>query len=152
VIVRLAAHRSNGSDTNVLDAGELQGDDSWSMRETRMTGRVVLLATCMMGLVAAPASASCIPSTERDYLQRSHAVFVGKVVSVRSGDARANFRVLRVVKGQLRRGARVAVSPWLYPSSITINWAPRLGQHWRVYVQRAGRRWITNDCLGTRRV
>jgi hypothetical protein len=121
------------------------------MHAGRMTGRVALIAACVMGFVAAPASASCIPSTEREYLQRSHAVFVGKVVSVRSSDARANFRVLRVVKGQLRRGARIAVSPTPYPSSITIDWAPRVGQHWRVYVQRAGRRWITNDCLGTRR-
>jgi hypothetical protein len=113
---------------------------------------VAVIAACVTGLVAAPASASCIPSTEREYLQRSHVVFVGKVVSVRSSDARATFRVLRVVKGHLRRGATVAVSPWIYPSSITINWAPRPGQHWRVYVQRAGRRWFTNDCLGTRRV
>jgi hypothetical protein len=122
------------------------------IRESRMACRIILIAACGTGLVAAPASASCIPSTERDYLQRSHVVFVGKVVSVRSSDARANFRVLRVLKGQIRRGARVAVSPTPYPSSVTIDWAPRLGQHWRVYVQRAGRRWITNDCLGTRRV
>jgi hypothetical protein len=110
------------------------------------------MAACVTGLVAAPAHASCIPSTERDYLQRAGAVFVGKALSVRSSDARATFRVLRVRKGHIKRGAAVAVYPTPYPSSVTIDWSPRPGQHWRVYVQRAGRRWITNDCLGTRRV
>jgi hypothetical protein len=116
-----------------------------------MACRITLIAACVTGLVAAPAQASCIPSTERDYLQRSRVVFVGKVLSVRSSDARATFRVLRVRKGQIRRNATVAVYPTPYPSSVTLNWSPRPGQHWRVYVQRAGRRWITNDCLGTRR-
>jgi len=103
------------------------------------------------GIVPPPALASCVPSKERDYLKRADVVFVGRVLSLRTRDARATFRVITVRKGHLG-GATVSVYPTPYPSSVTLNWSPRPGQRWRVYVQRHGQRWITNDCLGTRRV
>jgi hypothetical protein len=119
-----------------------------------MITRLVLCTVCVMALVATPARASCIPSTERDHLKRAEAVFAGRVLSVRSSDGRATFRVISVRKGgaRIHRGSSVRVYPWPYPSSVTINWKPRRGQRWRVYVQRKGQRWVTSDCLGSRRV
>jgi hypothetical protein len=118
-----------------------------------MTTRLAICAGVFGLLLAAPAHASCIPSTERDYVKRADAIFVGRVLSVRSRDGRATFRVLRVKKGRSRitTGSLVRVYPWPYRSSVTLNWKPRRGQRWRVYVQRKGHRWITSDCLGTRR-
>lgn len=111
-----------------------------------------VLLTCAMGILAASAHASCVRSTERENLDRAGAVFVGRVVSVDQGGGAAVFRVQSVRKGSLKRDARVRVYARPYPSSVTISWAPKPGQRWRVYVQRHGSRWVTNDCMGTRRV
>lgn len=79
-------------------------------------------------------------------------MFVGRVLSSRTEDGAARFRVLRVRKGPVRKGSAVRVRPRPYPSSITIDWRPRPGQRWRIYADRDGRRWITNDCMGTHRL
>lgn len=118
-----------------------------------MTRRIALSTALAIALTAAPARASCIPSTERDYLKRADAIFVGRVLSVRASDGRATFRVISVRKGspRIRKGSSLRVYPTPHPSSVTINWQPRRGQRWRVNVQRKGNRWTTSDCLGTRR-
>lgn len=102
-------------------------------------------------VLASPAQASCIRSTERDYLKRADAVFVGRVTSVGPSGASARFRVLSVRKGRIDPGSVVKVVAEPYPSSITISWTPKPGQRWRVYVKRSGKRWTTSDCMGTRR-
>ena len=109
-----------------------------------------LIVAGTAGILAAPAHASCIRSSEREYVARADAVFVGRVLSASRGTAR--FRVLSVRKGRIKRGSSVRVYARPYPSSVTLDWSPRPGQRWRVYVAREGRRWITNDCQGTRRV
>ena len=116
-----------------------------------MTARIVILAAVAAGMPAAGAHASCIPSTEADYVRRADAVFVGRVLAVREEAGRARFRILRVRKGRLRKGASVHVVATPYPSSITIAWSPEVGERWRVYVDRRRGRWVTNDCMGTRR-
>ena len=118
-----------------------------------MHTRLILITVCAVGALAPPAQASCIPSTESENVARADAVFVGRVLSVRSSDGRATFRVLRVRKGshRIHKGDAVRVVPEFYPSSVTMNWTPKRGQLWRVYVQRRSGRWVTNDCLGTRR-
>jgi hypothetical protein len=124
------------------------------VRSAGMTTRLVVISICAAGAVASSASASCIPSTEREDIKRADAVFTGRVLSVPSSNGRATFRVLRVRKGRgrIHKGDTVRVYPEFYPSSITINWKPRGGERWRVYTQRRKHRWITNDCLGTRRL
>ena len=119
-----------------------------------MSPRLILTSLLAFAALAPAAPASCIPSTERQNVARADAVFVGRVLSFRSSDGRATFRVLRVRKGSRRisKGDTVRVVPDFYPSSITLDWAPKRGERWRVYVQRRKARWITNDCLGTRRV
>jgi hypothetical protein len=100
--------------------------------------------------MAVPAEASCVPAAERQHVRRADAVFTGRVLAVRS-DGRATFRVLSVRKGPVERGAAVRVRATPYPSSITLGWEPRVGQRWRIYADRQGGRWTTNDCMGTRR-
>jgi hypothetical protein len=111
-----------------------------------------ILCIVVVGLMAAPARASCIPQTERERLDRADAVFVGRVLSVSASGASARFRVLRVRKGRLRKGSVVRVTAVPYPASTTIDWRPRPGQRWLVLAERRGTRWTTDDCLGTRRV
>ena len=115
-------------------------------------GPLLLGVTALaLAFAAAPADASCIAMTERQRLSRADAVFVGRVVSVSADRASARFRVLRVRKGSIREGGLVRVTAEPYPSSTTIDWRPRRGQRWRVYAERRGSRWTTDDCLGTRR-
>lgn len=116
-----------------------------------MRHAVVVTAVGAFLAATGPAQASCIRSTERENIARADAVFTGRVVSGSPQRARAVFEVLRVRKGRISPGTRVRVYADPFPSSITINWAPRPGQRWRVYVQRKGSRWVTSDCLGTRR-
>jgi len=123
-----------------------------AVRSRDMILRLGLLAACVLGAVASPAEASCIRSTERERVSRADAVFTGRVLSVSSSGRTATFRVLSVRKGRVRKGASVRVSAEPFPSSVTIDWNPRRGQRWRVYTDRKGTRWITNDCMGTRRV
>jgi hypothetical protein len=119
---------------------------------SRTARRLALVVACATGLLAAPAQASCLPSTERDNVNRADAVFTGRVLTVNQDAGTAEFRVLSVRKGSVRNRSVVRVYARPYPSSVTIDWAPKPGQRWRVYLQRHGRRWVTNDCLGTRRV
>ena len=123
------------------------------MRSTSMTSRVLVTGLVGCGVLggAAPARASCIPSSESERLARADAVFVGRVLSVSESGASARFRVLRVRKGSVVSGRIVRVVAVPYPSSTTIDWRPRVGQRWRVYAERRGSRWTTDDCLGTRR-
>ena len=116
-----------------------------------MVTRILFLTICALALAAAPAGASCIPLTQAQRLDRADAVFVGRVLSVSADRASARFRVLRVRKGGVRKGRIVRVTAEPYPSSTTIGWRPRRDQRWRVYAERRGRRWTTDDCLGTRR-
>ena len=118
-----------------------------------MTSSAVFSCALAAGalLAAAPADASCVPATPAEQLRRADAVFRGQVVSVGSSGASARFRVLSVRKGAIKRGGVVRVVANPYPSSVTIGWQPRVGQRWRVYVDRRGGRWLTNDCRGTRR-
>ena len=120
-------------------------------RRKGMTTRAIALTTCVLAFAVAPAEASCVPSSAQQRLQRADAVFVGRVLTVSANGASASFRVLSVRKGNVRRGASVRVHARPYASSVTIGWQPRAGQRWRVYVDRSGRRWVTNDCMGTRR-
>lgn len=113
-----------------------------------MTRRLLRLTACTLGVAAAPAEASCLPATEREHIRRADAVFTGRVLSVRADGGRATFRALTVRKGAVRRGSSVRVHA-TYPSSITIIWPPQVGERWRVYADRLGRRWTTNDCMGT---
>lgn len=115
------------------------------------TSHLVAATTCALALGAETAQASCVPSTEQDFRQRADAAFVGRVLSVRSSDGSAKFRVHRVIRGRLERGDSIRVVTRPYRSSVTINWNPEVGQRWRVYADRLGRRWLTNDCMGTRR-
>ena len=116
-----------------------------------MIKRTVTLACAAGAFLTAPAEASCVRSDERQDLRRADAVFVGRVLSVRESDGSAVFRVRRVVKGRATRGSRVRVHATPYPSSVTIGWAPRAGQRWRIYAARRDGRWETDDCMGTRR-
>ncbi len=109
------------------------------------------LAASLLAFAVPTAQASCAPSTTRQKVQRADAVFVGRFLTVSANGASATFRVLSVRKGGVRRGSVVRVSARPYPSSVTIDWKPRAGQRWRVYADRDGRRWVTNDCMGTRR-
>ena len=115
-----------------------------------MTRRLLCLTAVATGLIAAPAGASCIPATEKEHISRADAVFTGRVLSVRS-DGRATFRVLSVRKGRVKKGDAVRVRAEPFPSSVTLRWPPKVGQRWRVYVDRKSGRWMTNDCMGTRR-
>lgn len=121
------------------------------MRTTGMITRILLLTACALAAGAGTAYASCIPLSEAQRLSRADAVFVGRVVSVSSSGASARFRVLRVRKGRVRKGTIVRVTAEPYPASTTIGWRPKRGQRWRVYAERSRYRWITDDCLGTRR-
>lgn len=116
-----------------------------------MTLRLLVLTLLLTAIVTGTARASCVPSTESQLLKRADAVFVGVVISARSSDDSAAFRILRVRKGRLRRGAITRVYPIPRLSSVTIGWSPQTGQRWRLYVVRKNGRWITNDCAGTRR-
>jgi hypothetical protein len=117
-----------------------------------MSLRTLPLAAALLAAGAAPATASCIQQTDAQQVARADVVFVGRVVSVSADRASARFRVLRVRKGPVRKGAIVRVTATPYPSSITIGWRPRKGQRWRVLAQRRGGRWTTDDCMGTRRL
>ncbi len=110
------------------------------------------LAASLLAVAVPAAQASCAPSTARQKVQRADAVFVGRVLAVSANGASAKFRVLSVRKGAVRTRSVVRVSARPYPSSVTIDWRPRAGQRWRVYADRDGRRWVTNDCMGTRRI
>ena len=113
--------------------------------------RALGLTIAVIGVGAPAAHASCVPSSEGEYRKRADAIFVGRVLAIRESDGRAKFRVRRVLKGALTKGTVIRVFARPYPSSVTMNWSPELGERWRVYVDRPGRRWITNDCMGTRR-
>ena len=117
-----------------------------------MTARLIVLTSCALAASAAPAQASCIPSTASQDLKRADAVFVGRVLSVSANGDSARFRVLSVRKGAVRKRRSVRVEAEYYPSSVTIGWRPKVGQRWWVYVRRSGRRWLTTDCMGTRRI
>ena len=118
-----------------------------------MKTHVLVITTAALLVVGAEAAqASCVPSTEKDFRKRADAIFVGRVLTVNSEDGSARFRIRRVIKGGLEKGSKIRVVPRPYPSSVTIDWNPKVGERWRVYVDRPGRRWITNDCMGTRRV
>jgi hypothetical protein len=117
-----------------------------------MIARLVCVTTCLLVVAPAPARASCIPSSSSQRLQRADAVFMGRVLSVSARGDSASFRVLSVRKGRVRKGASIRVTVEPYPSSVTLGWSPRRGQRWRVYTDRNGRRWVTNDCMGTRRL
>lgn len=117
-----------------------------------MIARLVFVTACVLVVAPAPALASCIPSSSKQRLERADAVFAGRVLSVSARGDSASFRVLSVRKGRLRKGASIRVTVEPYPSSITLGWSPRRGQRWRVYADRNGRRLVTNDCMGTRRV
>ena len=119
-------------------------------RRADMTRRLISLTVCAVAVSAVPAQASCIQSTARQKLERADAVFVGRVLSVSAKGGSASFRVTSVRKGRLRKGQSVRVHADHYPSSVTFNWSPRVGDRYRLYVRRAGRRWLTNDCMGTR--
>lgn len=122
------------------------------MRSGSMTIRILLLTGAALAAAAAPAQASCVPMTQAERERLADAVFTGRVVSVSANGASARFRVLRVSKGIIRKGAVVRVAAEPYPSSVTMRWNPRPGQRWRVGAQRRGTRWVTSDCLGTRRL
>ena len=126
--------------------------DPSAIRSTSMPIRLLFATTCLLVVSSAPAAASCIPSTPKQRLQRADAVFVGRVLTVNARGNSATFRVLSVRKGSVRQGASVRVTAEPYPSSITIAWSPRRGQRWRVFAERNGKRWVTNDCMGTRRL
>ena len=117
-----------------------------------MTIRILTATTAAAVLLAPPAQASCLPSTERERLRRADAVFTGRVLSVSRDGSRATFRVLRVRKGRIEKGTSVRVRAEPYPSSATISWRPRRGQRWRLFVDRRQGRWATDDCMGTRRL
>jgi len=117
-----------------------------------MIKQLLCLTTAAVAVAAAPAQASCIRSSEGEHVRRAEAVFVGRVLSVRPREGTATFRVSSVRKGRVRKGGVVRVYARPYPSSITIDWRPQVGQRWRIYADRTGRRWITNDCMGTRKL
>lgn len=117
-----------------------------------MTIRILLLVGAALAATAAPAQASCIPMTQAERQKLADAVFTGRVLSVSADGASARFRVLSVRKGAVVKGAIVRVTAQPYPSSVTMRWSPRRGQRWRVGAQRRGTRWVTSDCLGTRRL
>ena len=112
---------------------------------------VAAAMTCASGLLGSPAQASCVPASLRDDMGRADAVFVGRVLSVSESGGSARFRVLRVAKGNLAPRAAVRVFARPFPSSVTLNWSPKPGERWRVYIQRKAGRWVTHDCQGTRR-
>lgn len=114
-----------------------------------MVARLALATVSALAVLAAPASASCLPGSEAQRLARAQAVFTGRVLSVSPNGASARFRVLSVRKGPVRRGSVVRVVAGAYPSSVTMRWSPRKGERWRIGAQRRNGRWITNDCLGT---
>ncbi len=114
-------------------------------------GRLAIAAAAL-ALAAPPAQASCVPFTDSERVARADAVFVGRVLGVSANGARASFRVLSVRKGSVRRRSVVRVTARPYPSSVTLRWKPRAGQRWRVFAGRDGRRWVTDDCAGTRRL
>ena len=116
-----------------------------------MTKRIVICACLAGAALAAPAQASCVPASQRDDLGSAEAVFVGRVASARESDGSAVFRIRRVVKGRVRRGALTRVFAEPYPSSITSGWRPRPGERWRIYAKRRAGGWTTHDCMGTRR-
>ena len=116
-----------------------------------MIARVFAAAMAALLLPVAPATASCIPLTRAQQLERADAVFTGRVLSVSASGATAWFRVKRVRKGPLTVGSRVRVKAWPYPSSTTTGWRPRPRQRWKVYANRRDGRWWTDDCNGTRR-
>ena len=116
------------------------------------TSCIALAITGATVLTPPLAQASCLRSTDREDLKRADAAFVGRVLTVNASEGSARFRVLSVHKGHIRRGSAVRVYARPYPSSVTIDWSPKPGQRWRVYVSRNGRRWVTNDCQGTRRL
>lgn len=115
------------------------------------TNIAVAAALVATGLAAAPASASCIPASQSEREALADAVFIGRVLSVDSDRAKARFRVLGVRKGAIAKGSAVKVLARPLRSSVTTNWSPAVGERWRVAVQRKNGRWLTNDCLGTRR-
>ena len=122
------------------------------VRSAFMTLRLVFLTTGILLGAATSAGASCLPSTSEQQLKRADLVFVGRVLSVSADGGSATFRVTSVRKGHVSKGVAVHVVADPYPSSATIGWSPARGQRWRVYAQRSGPRWTTNDCMGTRRL
>ncbi len=117
-----------------------------------MIKHLLCLTTVAVAVCAAPAQASCLRLSEREQVRRADAVFVGRVLSVRQRDGSATFRVLSVRKGRVHKDRSVRVFARPYPSSITIDWRPRIHQRWRIYAHRTSRGSITNDCMGTRRL
>ena len=121
------------------------------MRSPCMKTRLMVVSCAALIAVGAEAAqASCVPSTDKDSRARAGAAFVGRVLSVNSETGAAKFRIRRVIKGSLQKGAKIRVVPWPHPSSITLEWDPEVGERWRVYTVKRGRRWITSDCMGTR--
>ncbi len=114
--------------------------------------RLSLVSLLLAAVTAAPAAASCVASSDAERLHRADAVFVGIVLGVRPSDGSATFRITRVEKGRLLRGAVTRVLPVPFRSSVTIGWTPERGQRWKLYVTRSSGRWTTNDCQGSRRL
>ena len=116
-----------------------------------MTTKLIIATLTAAGLVAGPASASCAITTQAERDALADAVFVGRVLSVDEEKGAARFRILAVRKGELRKGTTIRVLARPLRSSVTAAWSPREGERWRVAVQDKRDRWVTNDCLGTRR-
>ena len=82
----------------------------------------VFASAAALMILAQPAQASCVPSTEREHLARAAAVFVGRVTSVNATDGSARFKVLSVRKGRIKarldRPRRAGVLPVLDHSRL----------------------------------
>lgn len=116
-----------------------------------MTTKLITATLAAAGLVSGSASASCVAATQAERDSLADAVFVGRVLSVNEDRGTARFQILAVRKGDLAKDATVRVLARPLRSSVTTGWTPEAGERWRVAVQRKRERWVTNDCLGTRR-
>ncbi len=119
---------------------------SWSR------GLVALaLALAGLGVLAAPARASCIQQTQADQMARADVIAYGRVTSVDRGGGSLTFQALTVYKGDTGPDRiTVAIGPGPRGNNVatSVDYRADPGDH-LLYLQRAASGYATNDCSGS---
>jgi hypothetical protein len=108
-------------------------------------------------VLAAPASASCIPMTAAQQRARAHVIFDGIALDGPTATGIERFRVIRYRKGTGPRIVRVSTGRKRYPGGggvvTSVSITARRGETWRIYARRLRPGvFQTNVCDGSRRL
>ncbi len=109
------------------------------------------LALAGLGVLAAPAWASCIQQTQADQIARADVIAFGRVTSVDRGAGTLTFQALTVYKGDTgpdRITVSIGPGPRGNNVATSVDYRADPGDH-LLYLQRAASGYATNDCSGS---